>query len=69
MVVSMVVVVVCVCGVVWHVQNASPFARSKRPRVYRNYAHMLKQMCAWCPYTRGRTQGVFQRVTHPRGSG
>ena len=41
--------------------------RSKRPRVYRHHVHMLKHMCAWCRYTRGRfewTLGVFQRVHH-----
>ena len=31
-----------------------PCVRSKRPRVYRHHAHMLKHMCAWCRHTRGR---------------
>ena len=30
------------------------FSRSKRSRVYRHHAHMLKHVCAWCRYTRGR---------------
>ena len=49
-----VVVVVCVCGVVWHVQHTFRLYIQKRPRVYRHHAHMLKHMCAWCPYTRKR---------------
>ena len=44
---------VCVCGVVWHAENL-PCVASKRPRVCRHHAHMLKHMCAWCRYTRGR---------------
>ena len=45
-------VVVCVrCGV-WC--ETSPCVHSKRPRVCRHHAHMLKHMCAWCQYTRGR---------------
>ena len=42
-----------------------PCLDSKRPRVY-PHAHMLKHMCAWCWYTRGRfesTHGGFQRAT------
>ena len=31
-----------------------PCVCSKRLRVYRHHAHMLKHMCAWCRYTRGR---------------
>ena len=42
--------------------KASPCVRSKRPRVYRHHAHMLKHMCAWCRYTRGR----FERDTRAR---
>ena len=41
--------------------------RSKRPRVYRHHAHMLKSMCAWCRYTRRRfecTRGCFSAWTH-----
>ena len=51
----------------------SPCVHSKRHRVYRHHAHMLKHLCAWCRYTRRRferthgdvferTHGVFQRV-------
>ena len=41
--------------------NTSPCVRPKRPRLYRHHAHMLKHVCAWCRYTRGRferTHGV-----------
>ena len=32
-----------------------PFRVSiRRPRVCRHHAHMLKHVCAWCPYTRAR---------------
>ena len=43
-----VVLVVCVCGVVWCVWHAetSSCARSKRPRVYRHHAHMCFNTCA-----------------------
>ena len=34
--------------------NTSPCVRPKRPRVCRHHANMLKHMCAWCRYTRGR---------------
>ena len=38
--------------------------------MYRHHAHMLKHMCAWCRYTRGRfecTNGVrFERATPHR---
>ena len=79
---SVVVYVVCVCVCVAVCVRCGvarskrlPFVCSKRPRVYRHHAHMLKHMCAWCRYTRGRfertheerfgrTHGVFQRVTH-----
>ena len=47
--------------------HTSPCVRSTRPRVCRHHAHMLKHVCAWCRYTRGRvdwTHGFFQRVTH-----
>ena len=40
----------------------SPCVHSKRPRVSRHHAHMLKHMCAWCRCTRGRfgrTHGFF----------
>ena len=52
-VVSVVVVVVCVrCGVAR--SKRAPVVHSKRHRVYQHHAHMLKHMCAWCWYTRGR---------------
>ena len=64
-----VVVLWCVCGVVCGTVKKTvcpletcPCVRSKRPRVYRQHAHMLKHMCAWCRYTRGcfgRTHGHF----------
>ena len=41
--------------------------RSKRLRVHRHHAHMLKHMCAWCPYTRRRfecTHGAVFESTH-----
>ena len=47
--------------------KTSPCVRSKRPHVYRHHAHMLKHMCAWCPYTRGRfecTPGDVFESTH-----
>ena len=31
-----------------------PCVHSKRLRVYRHHAHMLKHMCACCQHTRGR---------------
>ena len=44
--------------------KTSPCVRSKRPRVYRHHAHILKLMCAWCRHTRGRFEcthgGVFE---------
>ena len=52
----------CVCGVVWcDTIKTSPCVHSKRPRVCRHHAHMLKHMCAGCRHTRrrfGRTHGV-----------
>ena len=51
---------VCVCFVwcgVWRDLARGknpPCVDSKRPRVYRHHAHMLKHMCAWCRNTRGR---------------
>ena len=59
------VVCVCVvrcgaCRVVWHAENpvsrlkTPPCVHSKRPRVCRQHAHMLFNMCAWCRYTRRR---------------
>ena len=52
-----------VCGYVWcgvarwkngvSPDKMPPCVRSKRPRVYRHHAHMLKHMCAWCRCTRG----------------
>ena len=55
----MVCCVLC-CGVVcavWCVvcdTLKNPCVHSTRPHVYRHLAHMLKHVCAWCPYTRGR---------------
>ena len=47
-----------------YVQRSPPFVDSKRPRVYRHHAHMLKHVCAWCRHTRGRFEcthgGVFE---------
>ena len=40
----------------------SPCVRSKRPRVYRHHAHMLKHMCAWRRYTRGRFEPTHEDV-------
>ena len=54
--------------VVWHRENpvcplkTSPCVRSKRSRVYRHHAHMLKHMCAWCRHTRGRFERTHLRV-------
>ena len=74
----------CVCGVVysvvcvvWHAENpvcpfkTCPCVRSKRPRVYRHHAHMLKHMCAWCRYTRGRFERTHGHVLsgHTAGRG
>ena len=36
--------------------KTSPCVDSKRHRVYRHHAHMLKHMCAWCRYTRRRLE-------------
>ena len=36
--------------------KTSPCVRSKRPRVCRHHAHMLKNVSAWCWYTRGRSE-------------
>ena len=63
-----VVVVCCFVGIwcgtlektVCRIKTA-PCVRSKRPRVCRHHAHMLKHMCARCLYTRRRfdsTHGV-----------
>ena len=47
-----------VCRVVWHAENpvcrlkTPPCVDSKRPRVCRQHAHMLKSMCAWCRQSR-----------------
>ena len=63
--VTVAVAVAVVCGV-WHAEKP-PCERSKRPRVYRHHAHMLKHMCAWCRYTRGRfecTHGKRFERTH-----
>ena len=64
-----VVVCVCVCGVVWCGTLKTPCVDSKRPRVYRHHTHMLKHMCAWCRYTRGRFEsrhgGVLNVHTVP----
>ena len=45
-----------------YVQNASPFAHSKRPCVYRHYARKCYHMRAWCRYTQGRFE-----CTHGEG--
>ena len=55
-----------VCGF-----KTSPCVDSKCPRAYRHHAHMLKHMCAWCRYARGRfecTHGgvLFSESTHAR---
>ena len=42
----------CVCT------KRPPCLDSKRPRVYRHHAHMLKHMCAWCRHTRGRFEST-----------
>ena len=47
-----VVVVVCTLKNPVCTFSTSPCVRSKRPRVYRHHAHMLKPMCAWCRCTR-----------------
>ena len=36
--------------------KTSPCVDSKRARVYRHHAHMLKHVCAWCWYTRRRVE-------------
>ena len=72
-----VALVLClVCGVCDTLKNPvcpskpSPCVRSKRPRVYRHYAHMCFNMCAWYRYTRGRFEctngGRFERATPHR---
>ena len=54
-----------------------PCARSKRPRVYRHHAHMLKHLCACCQHRWGRFEcshadvldghtGVTHRETRTR---
>ena len=45
---------VAVCCVVWTHWKNPRVLDSKRPRVYRHHAHMLKHMSAWCQYTRRR---------------
>ena len=44
--------------------KTSPYVRSKRPRVYRQHAHMFQHICACCPHTRRRFEcthgGVFE---------
>ena len=45
--------------------KTSPCVRSKRPRVYRHHAHMLKHMCAWCRHTRGRFECTHVDVLNP----
>ena len=40
--------------------KTAPCVHSKRPRICRHHAHMLKHVCAWCRYTRGR--GRFERT-------
>ena len=44
-----------------------PCVRSKRPRVCRHHAHMLKHMCASCRQTRGRFERTHE--VHGRGGG
>ena len=39
------------CGVA---RSKTPCVESKRPRVCRHHAHMLKHMFVWCGYTQGR---------------
>ena len=57
---------VCVCGVVWHAEN--PVCTFKTsPCVPAPRAHVLKHVCAWCRYTRGRfecTHGGVSESTH-----
>ena len=49
--------------------DPTPCVRSKRPHVYRHHAHMLKDVCAWFRYIRGRFErthgGVLNRHTAP----
>ena len=49
-----------------------PCVHSKRPRVCRHHAHMLKSMCACCWHTRGRFEcthgGVLNLHTGGEGS-
>ena len=65
-------VLLCVVVVPWRCGvsrwKLPPCVRSKCLRVYRYHAHMYKNMCAWCRYTRGRFEqkhgeGSFQRDT------
>ena len=42
------------CGGVVCPSKTSQCVRSKRHRVCRHHAHMLKHVCAWCRHTRGR---------------
>ena len=50
-----------VCGF----SDTPPCVRSKRPRVYRHHAHMLKHVCAWCRYTRGRFERTHALLSPP----
>ena len=70
----LVVVVVCVVVVLLRPfktpvcpSKTSPCVRPRPPRVCRHHAHMLKHVCAWCQYTRGRfgpTHGGVFESTH-----
>ena len=64
---SFVFVIFCVC--VWFVGGGRRRAcvRSKRHRVCRHHAHMLKNMWTWCPCTRRRFEcahGSVSESTH-----
>ena len=69
--------VVCRCGVcgVWHAENpvcrlkTPPCVHSKRPRVCRQHAHMLFNMCACCWYTRGRFERTHGNVLNAHTGG
>ena len=67
-----VVVVVSCCGVCavcvcCETLEEPPCVRSKRPRVYRLHAHMLKHMCAWCRQTRRRFESTHGSVFSGQG--
>ena len=75
-VVCLVCVVVLLCVVVCHAEKTPVCAfktpacvRSKRLRVYRHHAHILKSMCAWCRYTRGRFERTHAAVLNAHTEG